>query len=116
TRSRGRRTGAGARIPGSRRGSLPSSLTPELPTLVEQAPEGDGWLHELKYDGYRLLCRIDQGRVRLLTRSGKDWTARFPGIAKAAASLPLERALLDGEAVVLRPDGTSDFQAMQNVL
>lgn len=116
TRSRGRRTGAGARIPGSRRGSLPSSLTPELPTLVERAPEGDGWLHELKYDGYRLLCRIDRGRVRLLTRSGKDWTARFPGIAKAAASLPLERALLDGEAVVLRPDGTSDFQAMQNVL
>ncbi|HWV57042.1 MAG TPA: DNA ligase D, partial [Longimicrobiales bacterium] len=64
----------------------------------------------------RLLCRIEHGSARLFTRSGKDWTKRFGGIARAAAALPVANALLDGEAVVVRPDGTTDFQALQNRL
>ena len=95
---------------------LPDFVEPQLATLVDTAPEGAGWVHEIKYDGYRLLARKDGERVRLLTRSGKDWTARFPGIARAVAALPAERLLIDGEAVVFDEGGVSRFQLLQNAL
>lgn len=105
---------------GARKGKLPAKLTPQLATLVKDAPDGEGWLHEIKYDGYRLLCRIEtrggEVRARLQTRNGNDWTPRFPPVAGAAAELPVEAALLDGEAVVLDEGGRSDFQALQNAL
>src|SRR5262245_14033084 len=103
-------------VPGARKASLPKFLPPELATLVDRAPGGDAWLHEMKYDGYRILARIEGGRVRLLSRNGRDWTASFPEIAKAAGGLSVERALLDGEVAVLLENGTTSFQALQNHL
>jgi bifunctional non-homologous end joining protein LigD len=100
----------------ARSGALPRFAPPQLATLVDQAPEGDEWLHEIKFDGYRILGRLDQGRVRLLSRNDKDWTSRFSTIAAAVARLPARSALLDGEVAVLRPDGTTSFQALQQRL
>jgi bifunctional non-homologous end joining protein LigD len=73
---------------------------------VDNAPEGDAWLHEIKLDGYRTAARIEGGKVRLLTRTGLDWTARFRPIAAALASLPVKTAYLDGEVAVLGPDSS----------
>ena len=95
---------------------MPASIEPELATLVAEAPRGAEWMHEIKFDGYRLLCHVADGKARLFTRRQLDWTARFPTIAQAAARLPVECAILDGEAVVLEADGTSSFQALQTAL
>ncbi len=92
---------------------LPRFVEPELATLVSEAPAGKDWLHEIKLDGYRMLARLDQGRVRWLSRNGHDWSARFAALSSAVQALPAERALLDGEVVVLRPDGTTSFQDLQ---
>ncbi len=80
-----------------------------------RVPAGDGWLHEFKWDGYRLMARIEAGRARLLTRNGFDWTERFPSIAAAAAALPVESAYLDGEAIV-EERGIPDFTALRRAL
>jgi bifunctional non-homologous end joining protein LigD len=93
---------------------LPEFVTPQLATLVKNAPAGAEWLHEVKLDGYRILCRLENGRARLFSRSGQDWTARFFSVAQAAARLPAKSAWLDGEVAVLLPDGTTSFQALQN--
>ena len=106
----------GPAMAGARKEALPRSWTPQLATLTSIVPTGDEWLHEIKFDGYRLVCRKDGDRVELVTRGGQDWTERFPEIAEAARGLGVRRALLDGEAVVLRPDGTTSFQALQNAM
>jgi bifunctional non-homologous end joining protein LigD len=77
--------------------------------LVEEAPTTDKWVHEIKFDGYRLQARIDAGDVQLLTRSGLDWTHRFGGLARALRDLKLGSAIIDGEAVVLDDAGVSSF-------
>src|SRR5882672_116734 len=105
-----------ASLPGARPAALPRWAAPQLATLVSSPPEGEGWIHEIKYDGYRFLCRVDRGAARLLTRSGLDWTERFEGVATAASQLALTRGLLDGELVVVRPDGVTSFQELQNAL
>jgi bifunctional non-homologous end joining protein LigD len=91
-------------------------VKPELATLVATPPAGDEWLHEMKFDGYRILCRIEKGRATLWSRNARDWTAKFPAMAAAAARLPVRQALLDGEIAVLLPSGTTSFQALQNAL
>jgi len=91
---------------------LPRGL--QLATLVDHPPEGDEWLHEQKFDGYRILAVLEPGRVRLLSRRFKDWTAEFPTISHAVAELPARRAILDGEVAVLLPDGRTSFQGLQN--
>ena len=96
--------------------ALPNKIKPMLASLVSDPPKGDDWLHEIKLDGYRILCRIDDGSVKLITRNGNDWTKTFSAIAKAAKALQLKQAVIDGEVVVLRPNGTTDFQALQNIL
>ena len=88
---------------------------PQLAQLVKTAPAGREWLHELKYDGYRIGCRIDGGAVTLLSRNGKDWTAAFPEIVRAAKALRVKSALIDGEVCVVLPDGRTSFQALQNL-
>jgi bifunctional non-homologous end joining protein LigD len=103
-------------IEGAAPGKLPAKAEPELATLVDRAPEGDDWVHEIKFDGYRLLARFDGREVQLLTRNGKDWTDRMPGVASALAELGVSEALLDGEVVVLNERGLSDFQTLQNSL
>ena len=80
---------------------------------MAEAPEGPDWLHEIKYDGYRLHARLDRGEVRLLTRTGLDWTYRYPAIASALGSLDAEQAYLDGELCGVRSDGTTSFRLIQ---
>jgi bifunctional non-homologous end joining protein LigD len=87
-------------------------ISPELATLAEVPPSGNEWLHEIKFDGYRLIAAVEDGKATLYTRKGLDWSKRFPEIRDALARLP-GRLMLDGEVVVLKPDGTSDFSALQ---
>jgi bifunctional non-homologous end joining protein LigD len=89
------------------------SYRPQLALLVDEAPLGDDWLHEIKLDGYRIGCRIERGVVTLLSRRGKEWTAEFPEVAAGAARLGVTSALLDGEVAAVMPDGRTSFQAMQ---
>ncbi|MDP2400928.1 MAG: DNA polymerase ligase N-terminal domain-containing protein, partial [Actinomycetota bacterium] len=95
---------------------IPADEPFQLATLAEEVPVGEQWLHEVKYDGYRLRVIKDHGRVSVRTRNGLDWTGRFPGVAAAAADLPVSSAVLDGEAVVFSDDGLSDFGALQHSL
>jgi bifunctional non-homologous end joining protein LigD len=88
----------------------------QLATLVDQAPEGDQWVHEIKFDGYRLLGFVAGGAVRLRTRNGNDWTESFPAVATALQRLKIDSAVLDLEAVVLDSEGKSSFQALQSAL
>jgi bifunctional non-homologous end joining protein LigD len=100
----------------ARRSPLPQFIAPALATLVTHAPPGDDWVHEMKVDGYRVLARLERGRVRLSSRTGRDWTDHFPAVAKAVAGLTAQQAMLDGEVAVFLPDGTTSFQALQNYL
>ena len=101
-------------LKGAKKAALPSFLEPSLAQLVSKAPSGSRWLHEIKLDGYRLQARIEAGRVKLLTRSGLDWTAKFgKDIAATLKSLPVGSALIDGELVVENHHGASDFSLLQ---
>ena len=88
-------------------------IQPCQPTLVANPPAGPGWLHEVKHDGYRLLASKAADRVTLWSRYGTDFTDRLRAIADAVARLTVHNALIDGEAVVFRPDGHSDFAALR---
>jgi bifunctional non-homologous end joining protein LigD len=99
-----------------RRSRLPDFVPPSLATLHSTAPDGPGWLHEIKFDGYRIEARLERGKVRLLTRKQLDWTHRFERIANAVAGLPAETALLDGELVVESENGVSSFSLLQTDL
>jgi bifunctional non-homologous end joining protein LigD len=96
--------------------TLPKFIPPELATLVDRAPAGDTWLHEIKLDGYRMAIRLAAGEAKILSRSGLDWTARFEPIAIAASKLKPQEAYLDGEVVVLDDRGISSFGALQEAL
>jgi bifunctional non-homologous end joining protein LigD len=87
---------------------------PQLATLVKEPPSGDEWLHEIKYDGYRIGARVRNGRIALYTRNGNDWTAAFPEIAEALRKLTVSDALIDGEVAMVLPDGRTSFQVLQN--
>jgi bifunctional non-homologous end joining protein LigD len=91
-------------------------IEPMLAQLVDGPPEGGTWLHETKFDGYRIQAHINVGDVRIYTRSGQDWTDRFPTLAAGFEKLNVKDAILDGEAVVLDEKGRSDFQKLQNAL
>jgi bifunctional non-homologous end joining protein LigD len=97
-------------------GSPPRFVPPQLATLVDHPPAGDQWLHEIKYDGYRIACRIAGGKATMLTRGGLDWTPKFAALAERAAGLPVDTALIDGEVVVLNETGVSSFSALQQAL
>jgi bifunctional non-homologous end joining protein LigD len=105
---------AGGQPEGARRKAMPSMVKPQFATLVDSVPRGEGWLYEAKLDGYRMLCRVRGGRAQLFTRNANDWTARMKPLAEAAAELTVNEAWLDGEVVVVRPDGTTNFQDLQN--
>ena len=93
--------------------ALPEWVAPQLTQLVDVAPDGDGWLHEIKYDGYRMHARLDRGAVKLLTRTGLDWTHKYPLIAEAVAALDAREAYLDGELCGLGPGGITSFNIVQ---
>ena len=84
----------------------------EMPTAVNEPPEGDDWIHEVKFDGYRTQLVIDKGNVTAFSRRGLDWSDRYPGVIAAAKDLPVKSAILDGETVILDKDGVSDFSAL----
>ncbi|MFS2166611.1 DNA ligase D [Variovorax sp. Varisp62] len=99
----------------AKKAPLPATFQPQLATLAASPPSSPGdWLYELKFDGYRLLARIDKGKVRCFTRNGHDWTAKLPALEKALAKLPTASAWLDGEITVEGENGAPDFQALQN--
>ena len=104
------------KVDGAKKGILPAFVEPALAKLVESAPSGSNWLHEIKLDGYRMQARIDGGEVQLLTRKGLDWTAKFKPVANALKDLKLPSALLDGEIVVEDEAGVSSFSALQQEL
>jgi len=111
------RGGRTARSPARRKPDpLPPFVPPSLATLTERPPEGAAWVHEIKLDGYRLEARVESGSVQLLTRTGLDWTGRFPSIAKALKGLRVESALIDGEAVVEDAHGVTSFAALVDAL
>ena len=89
---------------------------PQLALLVKRVPDGPEWFHEIKYDGYRIGCRVDRGAVTLYSRNNHDWTANFPEVAAAARALPVRDAFLDGEVAMVLPDGRTSFQALQNAI
>jgi bifunctional non-homologous end joining protein LigD len=116
TKSRPDKSRRPTRVEGAKKGILPTFVEPALAKLVESAPRGSEWLHEIKLDGYRMQVRIDGGEVQLLTRNGLDWTAKFKPIAKALKDLKIPSALLDGEIVVEDEAGVTSFSALQQEL
>ncbi|HTR14260.1 MAG TPA: DNA ligase D [Roseiarcus sp.] len=104
-------------VPKAKRAPMPDFVEPMLAALAKSPGPGAAWAHEIKFDGYRLQARIQNGRVRLLTRSGLDWTKKFgPEVGEALAALPVREALIDGELVVENDGGASDFSALQEDL
>ena len=104
------------KLPGAAHTHLPARPRPQLASLAAAAPASSGWLHEIKFDGYRILARVDAGRVTLISRNGKDWTERFGEIVALLGGLPAETALLDGEVIALAANGASSFRQLQEAL
>ncbi len=96
-----------------RAAQFPSWVAPQLTKQVEQAPAGNEWAHEIKLDGYRMHARIDRGRIQLLTRSGLDWTDKYPTTVHALEALPVTQAYIDGELCAVAESGVTSFDLMQ---
>lgn len=109
----GAATGKGDILDADDNPDFPDFTEPQLASLRDAPPEGDDWLHELKFDGYRIQALIAGGQVRLITRNGKDWTERYPKVAPALAALDCSSAAIDGELVALDDQGRSNFSALQ---
>jgi bifunctional non-homologous end joining protein LigD len=103
-------------VEGARKAPLPARLEPQLATLVTDAPTGGDWIHEIKLDGYRVLCRLEHGEGRFFTRRGADWTDHFPTLTEPIRDVPATRALLDGEVVYLKADGRTSFLRLASAL
>jgi bifunctional non-homologous end joining protein LigD len=112
----GREIEAVAAKPSHHHGKPPAFVDPQLATLADTLPKGDNWLFEVKLDGYRALAAAAGDDVHIYTRSGNNWTDRYPSVARAIASLDLDRALLDGEVVAVDREGRSNFGALQQAL
>ncbi len=105
-----------ARLKGARKARLPQKMAPQLATLIEETPPGSDWLSEIKFDGYRMLARIEDGEVRIFSRNGLPWEKKLPRIARSLGRLKVASAWLDGEIVVLDEDGRSSFSRLKNAL
>jgi bifunctional non-homologous end joining protein LigD len=95
---------------------MPEFIPPQLATLEGEPPNGDQWLHELKFDGYRMLCHLNRGEVRFWSRNKKDWTHKFPRLGKAVKDFPASSAILDGEVVAVDSKGRPSFQKLQQAM
>jgi bifunctional non-homologous end joining protein LigD len=104
------------KLAGARKAKLPAFVAPQLATLVKEPPSGNFWLHELKFDGYRMLCRIDRGKVTVWSRNEKEWTGKFANVEQSVKQLPLTSAILDGEIVMVDARGQSSFQKLQRAM
>ena len=105
-----------ATIPKAKAGTMPGFIEPTLPTATGRAPSGAGWLHEIKHDGYRIQAHLENGRVKLFSRRGLDWTERFAAVARAFAELPVKVAIIDGEVIVQTAAGVASFTALVDAL
>jgi bifunctional non-homologous end joining protein LigD len=108
--------GKSTKAKSARQSALPDFVPPSLATLHDAVPKAAGWVHEIKFDGYRIQARLDRGKVKLLTRKGLDWAARFPNVAADVARLEAGTALIDGEIVVENDSGISVFSMLQAAL
>jgi bifunctional non-homologous end joining protein LigD len=97
-------------------GRLPVKVEPQRPTRAKKVPTGPNWAHELKYDGHRILARLEEGNVTLLGADGEEWTERVPSLVGLISRLPFSTALFDGEIAVPRPDGTTDLELLEDAL
>jgi len=100
-------------LPGVHKTAMPEFIPPQLATLVKEPPKGDEWLHELKFDGYRMLCHLNRGKLRFWSRNRKDWTHKFPNLGKAVKALSSQSLILDGEVVAMDSTGHTSFQKLQ---
>lgn len=100
----------------ARKKHMPNSMQPELATLVDKPPTGDEWLHEIKFDGYRLLCFIKDKKIKFLTRNQKDWTEKFNELQIEIQKLNLKSAILDGEVIAVNHKNRPDFQLLSNAI
>jgi bifunctional non-homologous end joining protein LigD len=101
---------------GGVKANFPGFIEPALATAITKAPTGDRWVHEIKFDGYRVQVHIAKDAVKIFTRNGHDWTTRFKKIAADAWHLNVKSAIIDGEVIVPAADGVSDFSVLQNEL
>jgi bifunctional non-homologous end joining protein LigD len=104
------------KITGARKVAMPRFIPPQLATLVDKPPDGDEWVHELKFDGYRMLCHLNGSKVTFWSRNGKDWTERFPKLAQAVKGIGLTTVILDGEVVAMDAAGRTSFQRLQQAI
>src|SRR3954453_1250553 len=91
-------------------------IEPQIPTLVDNPPEGSDWIHEVKHDGHRTVVSVDRGEARAYTRKGFDWSDRYPGITSSAAKLKVSSAILDSEVIVQDARGVSDFESLKSAM
>jgi bifunctional non-homologous end joining protein LigD len=94
----------------------PGFIEPCLPTLADTVPSGPKWVHEIKHDGYRFICRLERGRARVFSRRGNDYTERVPRIVDTLAGLPASSVTLDGEGVACDPNGVTNFELLRAAL
>ncbi|QDZ03086.1 DNA ligase D [Nitratireductor mangrovi] len=104
------------RLSGAVRSAMPERVSPQLATPAERPPSDKDWLHEIKFDGYRTIALVDEGKARLMTRKGLDWTKRYGDVGQAFAGLPCKEAVIDGEIVALDDRGVSRFSLLQQAL
>src|ERR1700722_8888006 len=102
--------------PGATKTPYPGFIEPALASSIEQVPSGERWVHEIKFDGYRVQLHIANESIRVFTRRSNDWTNRFKKIANEAFLISANSAIIDGEVVVPTADGTTDFSVLQNQL
>lgn len=104
------------KVMGARKAAFPSFIQPQLATLMKEPPSDDGWLHELKFDGYRMLCHWNEGKVHFWSRNKKDWTEKFSSVAKSLKLLKVKSVVLDGEIVIMDSAGRTSFQRLQQAM
>lgn len=104
------------KLPGARKAPMPEFVAPQLATLVKEPPTSDEWFHELKFDGYRMICHLQRDKARFWTRNQKDWTEKVPNLAQAMKAFPATTAILDGEVVVFDKAGRTRFQLLQQAM
>lgn len=116
TPAKGRSAVAPGKVSGATRAPMPKSMRPQLASQQDNPPVGEGWIHEIKLDGYRTIAIVEDGKAKLLTRTGIDWTERYGLLAGAFARLPVKQAIIDGEIVVVDDSGITHFADLQQAL
>lgn len=105
-----------SKLPGAKKAAMPDKVSVELATLCDSIPNGGDWAHEIKFDGYRIVTRIENGKVRMFSRNQLDWTAKFGVLPEKLANFPVEQAIFDGEMTFVKESGVTDFQKLVDAI